>query len=257
MKTSLKIITAIMASGLIMLLTMCKKTEPGSSGPNNSYSMYMTDSPGDYQQVNVNIVGAEMNSNSTGWTALNVNAGIYNLLTLCNGKDTLLATGNVSGSVSQIRLTIGATGNTVKINNTLYPLTIPSGQQSGLKIVVNSQMTGNTIALDFDAGLSVIATGGGKYILRPVIRVVTPPASGSITGTISPAGAEAAVFAILGNDSCSAFSSIVTGHFLVQGLVAGSYKVVVVPMSPFSISTFSGIMVNAGSVTDMSTITVQ
>jgi hypothetical protein len=262
MKTNIKIAATAIAAFSLLFLTMCKKTEPGSSGPNSNYNVYMTDSPGDYQEVNVNITGVEINTGANGWTALNVNAGIYNLLTLCNGKDILLATGSISASViSQIRLTIGSTGNTIKVNNTIYPLVIPSGSQSGLKVVVNGQLSSDnnyTIALDFDAGMSIVATGSGTYILKPVIRaIVVPTASGSIKGTISPAGAEAAVFAITGPDSASTYSSIVSGNFMIQGLASGTYKVVVMPMSPFSIATYSNIAVSSGSVTSMGTITVQ
>jgi hypothetical protein len=59
------------------------------------------------------------------------------------------------------------------------------------------------------------------------------------------------------NDSAATFSSTASGGFMIQGIASGSYKVVIILRTPFSISTYTGVMVNSGSVTDIGTITVQ
>ncbi|HEY6956899.1 MAG TPA: DUF4382 domain-containing protein, partial [Flavisolibacter sp.] len=96
----------------------------------------------------------------------------YNLLGLQNGLDTLVASGTVpANTVKEVRLILGD-NNTIKVNGQLYPLTIPSGSTSGLKIKVNKKLnaTLETVVLDFDAGASVTDEADG-YKLRPVIRV--------------------------------------------------------------------------------------
>ena len=83
-----------------LFFTACKKddtTTPTSAGGNTQYNMYMIDAPGDYQQVNVNIISAEVNSSVSGWLTLGIHPGVYNLLSLTNGKYILLATGIVCG----------------------------------------------------------------------------------------------------------------------------------------------------------------
>ena len=125
-------------------------------------------------KVNVDIKEVRVNfrDDSTGWVSLNTNAKIYNLLGLQNGVDTLLATGTVqTGIVKEIRLILGS-NNTIVDAGVTYPLTIPSGSESGLKIKVNKQLnaTLETLIVDFDANLSIRLEPGG-YKLRPVLRI--------------------------------------------------------------------------------------
>jgi hypothetical protein len=238
----------------------CKKDNP--TAPSNDTALFnlrMTDSPGNYQEVNVNIVAAEVHSDVTGWTSLNITPGVYNLINLTNGKDTLLASGLVGvGNVSQIRLTLG-TNNTVKVNNVVYPLSTPSAQQSGLKLQIHTNLVKNvaySLTLDFDAAQSVILTGANTYILKPVIRTIVAPFTSGIQGVVMPLAAQPAVYAIMAADTFSTFANVTTGAYTIQGLPAGSYKVIIMPKSPYMDSTFSSVSVNGTSMTNMGTITV-
>ena len=210
MKTNIKIISAAAIAALCLTFTVsCKKSESTSTNAQTApYNMYMTDSPGDYQAVNVNITGAMVYSAGV-WSNLNVNAGIYNLLSLSNGKDTLIASGMIStGLVTQVKLILGATGNTVTSGGVTYPLATSLALQTGLTLNVNSQVSAgsaNSIKLDFDAGKSIIYNGNSTFLLKPVLRTVIT-ANGSIKGAISPASTETAVLAISAY-SDSAFSS--------------------------------------------------
>ncbi|HWY98409.1 MAG TPA: DUF4382 domain-containing protein [Bacteroidia bacterium] len=262
MKTNVKILTAVFVACGLLLSLSCKKSETGPAGQTTSYNMFMTDSPGDYQAVYVNIIGAQVNSDVSGWVNLNLKTGIYNLLSLSNGKDTLLASGSIAvGTASQLRLILAPTGNTVVVNGISYPLMTPSAQQSGLKLDLHAQFVSGVqynILLDFDAGMSVVTEGNGSYILKPVIRAVVSPVNGSISGRISPVSADAAVIAISANsDSAVSYSSFITGGFMVQGLASGTYKVVIIPKPPFTSTSYFDVIVNQGSVTDMGSITFQ
>ena len=134
----------------------------------------LTDAPAAYDEVNVDLkeVIVNFSDDSTGWVTLQTKDTIYNLLGLQNGLDTLVASGTVpANTVKEVRLILGD-NNTIKVNGQLYPLTIPSGSTSGLKIKVNKKLnaTLETMVLDFDAGASVTDEADG-YKLRPVIRV--------------------------------------------------------------------------------------
>jgi hypothetical protein len=86
--------------------------------------------------------------------------------------DTLLATGTVqTGTVKEIRLILGS-NNTVVVNGVTFPLTIPSGSESGLKIKVSKKLnaTLETLIIDFDAALSIKQEANG-YKLRPVLKI--------------------------------------------------------------------------------------
>src|SRR5689334_14480772 len=150
-----------MKSKLIALITIpvlfiasCKKESSGTT-----LKVKLTDAPAAYDEVNVDIreVKINMEGDSSSWISLATKAGIYNLLDYQNGVDTLIAQANVTGSViKEVRLVLG-TENTIKIGSETYPLTIPSGSESGLKIKMNKSLKEGVdyLSLDFDAGLSV------------------------------------------------------------------------------------------------------
>lgn len=149
----------------------CKKNNEGTT----NLKVNLTDAPFDASAVNVDIkeVNVKFRDDSTSWIKLSTTAGIYNLLGLQNGIDTLLAVGPVpTGLLKEIRLVLG-NNNSIVIKDTIYPLTIPSGGSSGLKIKVNKNLAAgiDSILVDFDAGLSVIKTGNGTYILKPVLKI--------------------------------------------------------------------------------------
>lgn len=147
----------------------------GKDKENVRLNVRLTDGPGDYQQVNVDIreIRIKMADDTTQWLLLNTNAGIYDLLTLQNGVDTLLATGNVPPAVlKEVRFVLGD-DNSIMVDSVLHPLETPSAQESGLKIKVDKDLNLdiNTLTFDFDAAQSILETGNGQYKLKPVIRV--------------------------------------------------------------------------------------
>ncbi len=121
----------------------------------------------DIKEVRVNF------SNDTlSWIPLQTNAKIYNLLGLQNGVDTLLATSNVpAGILHELRLLLG-TNTTIKIDNVIYPLSVASADETGLKIKVAKKLNAglDSLKIDFDAGLSINQTGNGTYKLKPVLK---------------------------------------------------------------------------------------
>ena len=152
-----------------MFFVACKKDSHTSTG-----QVKMTDAPADYQEVNIDLKDVKVNFNgdTAGWVSLQAKPGVYNLLGLQNGLDTLIGQGTFpTNTLNEVRLILGD-NNTIKVNDQTYPLTIPSGAESGLKIKVNRKLdaTLETIVIDFNAGLSVTQEPDG-YKLRPVITV--------------------------------------------------------------------------------------
>lgn len=165
---SLSIVFLFSAS---VLMLACSKDK---SAGDSTLQIRMTDAPAAWEEVNVDLVqvNVKMANDSTDWISLSTNAGVYNLLELQNGVDTLIAQGVVpDGVVKEIRLVLG-NDNTIKANGQVFPLTIPSGSTSGLKIKVNKSLDASieTLLIDFDAALSVKQEAGG-FMLRPVIKL--------------------------------------------------------------------------------------
>ena len=222
----------------------------------------LTDAPGDYEAVYVDIQSVEINSTSgeSGWRQLEVNKGIYNLVEFTNGMDTLLATAVLpAGIISQIRLKLGE-DNTVVIGGETKELTTPSGQQSGVKLNVHEELVeGITykLWLDFDAARSVVVTGSGKYNLKPVIRTYSDAQSGAIKGVVTPAESLPAVFAITGVDTVAATYADSTGKFLLKGIPEGTYLVSFDPKEGFDPFQKANVSVSTGIVTDLGTVALQ
>jgi hypothetical protein len=157
---------------VVLAFSACNKDNNTAT---TTLKINLTDGPGDYQQVNVQVleVLVKMADDSSQWLSLATNAGIYNLLDFQNGVDTLIASGPVPLDVLQeVRLVLGP-DNTVLVDSVLYDLETPSAEQSGLKIKVdkNLAIALDSLTLDFDAEKSVVKTGNGKYMLKPVILV--------------------------------------------------------------------------------------
>lgn len=251
-----------LAAGLF--LTSCDDNEETADG-NARLQVRLTDAPADYEHVYIDVQEVRINTETEeemegeeGWQTLdNVQPGIYDLLELTNGKDTLLGEEILPPSaIRQIRLILGDQNSLVQDGEEMM-LTTPSAQQSGLKLNVNQELEGGftyTLLLDFDAARSIVKRGNsGKYNLKPVIRAMFEASSGSIAGVVRPLEADASVFAIQGEDSVGAIPDSL-GNFLIQGLEAGTYEVYFEPVETYSDSTLTDITVTDGQVTELDTV---
>ena len=74
-------------------------------------------------------------------------------------------------------------------DNSVHELNIPSGSESGLKIVGGLEVIANTptsMTIDFDLRKSITLTGSGKYELSPVLKLVNNAETSSLVGTVEP-----------------------------------------------------------------------
>ncbi|MFN3916611.1 MAG: DUF4382 domain-containing protein [Flavobacteriales bacterium] len=156
---------------IIGVLNSCNK-ETGRA----ALKIHMTDAPGDYEEVNVEIRRVEIHYSGLGWIQVKTIQGVYDLLTLQNGISTVIVDDNdvPAGEITQIRLILG-NQNSIKVLGNMHQLTVPSGYQTGIKINAKRKFTPGgltNILIDFDAELSVVYTEGSGYILKPVIKVI-------------------------------------------------------------------------------------
>lgn len=249
----MRLIISIIVLGLCFSFSSCKEDEVVKV---TRLIVKLTDAPGLYEEVNIDIQSAEVHISGQGWIALSVLPGIYDLLKLTNGTDTIISNTDLpAGTMSQLRLKLG-TNNSVKIDSVLYPLDTPSADQSGLKLNIHQELLENityTLILDFDAGKSVIQTGNGTYKLKPVIRTVGDPLDGAIKGTVIPGIAHPLVSAIMGIDTFTTYPDSV-GRYLIRGLKAGTYTVLFQPVTPFKDTLINPVNVSKGVVTNMGNI---
>ncbi len=171
---NLKLITSIALMFSLMLLSC------GKENGNSRMTVKLTDAPGDYQEVNIDLVGVEIHyedefDSEEGWLILETYQGIYDLLELQNNVTAVIADEDdlPNGKITQIRLILGDE-NTVVIDNIVYPLELSSQDKTGLKLNLDSKVKrwkDLELILDFDAEKSIVETGVGQYKLKPVVEV--------------------------------------------------------------------------------------
>jgi len=207
-----------------VFLLSCKKDEDDRGTA--QVNIHLTDGPGNYDAVYIDVRSVEINSDAGGWvTVPAIVPGVYNLLDFRNGMDTLLCQAVLpAGKISQMRLILGD-NNSVVVDGTSYPLSTPSAQQSGLKFNIHQDLAVNgsyNIWIDFDAGKSIVAQGNGGYSLKPVVRAYTELTDGRIKGIVLPPAALATVYVTNGADTFSAIPDAL-GAFMFCGLPEGNY----------------------------------
>ena len=237
----------------LLIMPACKKDKSQSH-----LAVRMTDAPGNFDAVLIDVQSIEITGSGGSAVTLNTTAGIYNLLDLTNGINTLIATGDLeAGTVSQIRLILGP-NNAVMVDSILYPLSTPSAQQSGLKLQIHQTFepgVSYSILLDFDAAQSIVTQGNGGYLLKPVIRTIDVAITGSIKGSITPLGVIATVSATANGITYTSMTNA-NGEFLIAGLPAGTYDVTVTPPLPLLPVTLPGKTVTTGTSTNVGVVTL-
>lgn len=175
--------------------------QPGTLG------VSMTDAPAcGFDEVNVTVSKVRVHQsdnaseNAAGWTDITLNPPRkINLLNLNDptqpnfALDNLGETSLAAGHYTQLRLVLDrntgqSLANSVVLENTTTEIALvtPSAVQSGIKLVHQFDVGSGQrvdLLLDFDACKSIVKTGNGKYILKPVIKVI-PYALNGIEGFI-------------------------------------------------------------------------
>lgn len=257
-KTLIPIITLLFIASVLFF--SCNKDRTNILAQYASVEFRLTDAPCDYDHLYIDIQGIEIHSDSNGWESLEpFNAGIYDILELTNGLDTLLCKVILpEGEISQIRLVLGD-NNTLVSNGNTYDLKVPSGSTSGLKLNLHKQLVANTsytVWLDFDACKSIVVKGNGSYSLKPVIRAYADSSNGKLMGYVLPDSSQTVVHAIKSGDTISTIPAS-NGYFAICGL-DGTYDILFEPANAaFSDSLIQGLSIPFGQIVSVDTVFMQ
>lgn len=206
--------TAFSVISISSLLALGGCLGGNSSGSSGNLTLGITDAPIDgAQHVYVQFSGLELHGSSAGSVTLNFCADPANvnntvvstsacakskprqidLLDLNSGKSDELISGHTleAGHYQWVRLMVDTAGQLdsyiVLSDGTTHELTIPSGAETGLKLVHGFDVAvgGNVnFTIDFDLRKSV-HTADGNYMLKPALRLLDNLQVGSIAGTVS------------------------------------------------------------------------
>jgi len=218
----------------------------------------------DLQKLEVKVEDEILGTES--WVTLNIRPGVYNILRLRNGIDTLFATGTLpNADIRKLRLTLG-TRNSITIGSQSLPLRIHDNE---MQVVVNIEAGDFEIVgsdqvlfwMDFDlaGSIRVDNSGPGKnngFELKPHIKIFTKSKSGRIEGKIFPEEAHAMVMAIHGADTTMAIPDDDDGEFKIAGLHEGVYSVFVHGQNGYNDVAIDNIRVANGEDTHIPAITL-
>jgi len=293
MKTISSWVTA--ASGIIATLFIFSCNKSSSSKSNSSIptgqsqlSVYMMDGPIQMDSVFLDITqirvevdtattqnaadnpnqwdanycgwGRGSSNKSLIWDTLSITPGIYNLLALRNGTDTLLTSSLItSGKILKVEVTLGSSNKVYTDSTTSYPLVIfgPNNyftinvSRTNVEDVSNNEFK---LWLDFNLSRSIIFWNG-EFYLDPYITVFNDMVMAKIQGTVLPYGAGALVTAISGTDTLYAIP-FWSGQYQFRNVPAGTYSISLTGMQGYSDTTISNIVVDSAKTTTVPTVTL-
>ena len=277
--------------GMIILLMVftfqsCSNESNDNIDKTARVQLKLVDAPGDYLEVNIEIVDIQYNSSEDegGWKSFGT-AEDYpinvDLTELTAGNSLILAdTIIASGMMNQIRLILSDNNNLVYEDQDGQEmethLDTPSAQQSGLKLKLNEELEPGysyTFILDWDVQKSIVNAGNsGKYILKPVIRVNTEVNSGSIMGkvegdladdniegAVALENAKVEIYASPineGDESIASTYTNVNGEFTFLGLDAADYIIEIKVDGFDEYESENPVSVAVGQINDIGTITL-
>ncbi len=274
---------------IVLILSACQKAETSKTGSQQKIGIYLTDGPGKFDKVlmQINVVEVKLDTSLEHmrdddfgdrngsrdddsddhqrgkdefgqWDTLSIAAGSYDLLTLRNGVDALLASGTINGKIRKIRLTVGSV--TVERNGVTSVVNLLPGANNYLYIKIHDRHISrsgdvNKIWVDFDVARSIIEING-KYYLRPVLKPFCDNNFATVEGVVLPAEAGAVVSIYNATDTASAFPES-NGKYMLRGLEEGTYSITFKGSNGFRDTTINNISVNKGRETKLGTVTLK
>ena len=259
-------------STTLLFFAACKKENSQQGGINNGIpgttsklQVYLTDHQSlifdkifvDIQKVEIKVEDDGVDSLG-GWFNLTIRPGVYDILKLRNGVDTLLASGTFPANrkLQKIRITLGP-NNSVEKDGKTFPLVLKKAEIIIKLDDLRPDDLGQgqfRFSIDFDGGLS-IREHHGDFELEPQMKCFSEGNSGRIEGKVQPSAAQALVLAINGADTVSAKPER-EGEFKIVGLKAGTYQLFIdATANNYLDSTINNVVVRSGE--DAKTGTIQ
>ena len=244
-----------------LLIAGCESSsEPSET--TGTFNVRITDAPAEFDAVNITF--SEVSVIQSGGDPIVVSDLVQtiNLIEWSNGLSTPLGSIELeAGTYNQIRLIIDSAS--VSIDGVESAVTVPSGAQTGLKLTHQFTLeVGSTynLMIDFDASRSVVRTGplaNPTYSLKPTIRLVAMPITGSISGTVSTPVNVPVALAMSGADTVTTvFVDTMSGEFQLAFLEAGLYDVIVEDSTGARFDS-SAVEVTVGEDNDLGSIVLQ
>jgi hypothetical protein len=296
MKLSKSVVKGVGVLGLsaVIAISACNKSND-SNTESEKVSIYLTDDPAFYDNVFIDIRYVEVklqegfkNEDHVGdkddddndhfddndkdsdddnvskdqygkWDTLSIRSGVYDILKLKNGIDTLFAQGSVKGRVRKIRLTLGA-NNSIVLGGVTSPLAIHSSINNYLYVRTHNRhhdrLGVNHVGfwIDFNIANSIIEQSG-RFFLKPFLKPFCNGQFAKIQGKVLPAEARPLVRVISTTDAGAAIPEK-SGEYKILGLMEGTYTVIFKGANGYTDTTINNIKIVKGKETKIPDVTL-
>jgi len=295
MKTVTKRLIAASGVTAVLLFFACKKENSSSNSSipkgQSQVAVYMTDAPGDFFKVlidirqiaiqidtatkqkdednddqwddNYNGEHRDAQHKSVIWDTLSIKPGVYDLLSLRNGVDTLMGTSLYpSGKIVKIRVTLGS-DNTVYIDSTThFPLTLFRGSDTTHTFTIRihredvDDVEDNDfkIWIDFNLARSIFYANG-QFLLEPFFEAFNDQAMAKVYGQVLPPHAGALVTGYMGKDTIYAVP-FDDGNYKFRNVPAGTWSFKFKGATGYQDTTITNIKVDSLASVKLPTITL-
>lgn len=293
MKTVTNWLTAVSSVTAVLLVFACNKNNSSNSNPSippgkSQVSLYMMDGPVQYTKVLIDIrqVAVEIDTaakqtdadhddqwddnycgwhrdqshKSVIWDTLSITPGVYDLLQLRNGTDTLLASGQFpSGKILKIKVTLGSDNTVYTDSTTSYPLEVlgpnPWFTVNVSRVSVASVSSNDfKVWLDFNLSRSIFFWNG-EFLLKPYLVVFNDQILAKLQGQVLPSGAAALVTAYNSTDTLYAVP-FWNGQYQFRNVPVGTYSVNFKGHGGYQDTTLTGVKVDSMKVVTLPKITL-
>ncbi|MHA4808795.1 DUF4382 domain-containing protein [Flavitalea flava] len=275
----------------LILFFACNKSNSSGSNPNipagkSQVSVFLMDDPIQFTKVLIdirqvvvlidtaskqtegdeddqwddNFCGRHRNQDNKSviWDTLSIKPGVYDLLQLRNGADTLLASGQFpSGKILKVKITLGSDNTVYTDSTTFYPLEV-FGPHPYFTINVRRENVSSVASndfklwLDFNLARSVFFWNG-TYLLKPYITVFNDVQKAKIQGRVDPDHSVALITAFTTTDTLYAIPNW-DGKYLFRGVPAGTYSLNFKGLFGYKDTTISNIVVDSMKVVQVPTV---
>jgi hypothetical protein len=232
-------------------------TSCNNDGNFTTLQIRLTDAPGMYDEVNIDIQKVVVMVDGEWYDVENANYGVYDLLKLRNGVETLLGAIQVpEGNLKEIRLVLGDRNSLLK-QGEQFDLKIPSGESSGYKIKADYNLREGvtfSVTLDMDAEKSVVENSTNDFNLKPVVRAYSESTSGALKGKVSTNIAK--VELVLNPDETLIALPDEFGNYLIPGVPEGSFTVNFYSISEEVVFSIEDVKIKIGDVTNLGELNI-
>ncbi|HVY76059.1 MAG TPA: DUF4382 domain-containing protein [Puia sp.] len=283
----------LIATGILFVFSCSKENSHSSSDPSippgqSKVSVYLMDDPVTLYKVMIDIrqVAVEIDTATTQgdqdhdnqwdanycgfgrgaenksliWDTLNITPGVYNLLDLRNGTDTLLGSGTYpDGKILKVRITLGTADTVYTDSNTYYPLSV-LGPDSAFTINVRRENVSSVSNNDFQLWLDFnlersIFFWREQYFLSPYVVAFNYHSAAKIKGQVVPPGASPLVTAFNATDTLYAIPGW-NGNYQFSHVPVGTYSINFKGHHGYQDTTIQNIVVDSMKAVEIPKITL-